>query len=695
MTKHRIIHNRSARRGSAGVIMLIVLIGLAALTAGVLFSTQVRSILGLDGANSNAPPESDADKNQLWTCGMHPQVIQDKPGDCPICHMDLTPLKVDNASSDHAMHAQDGSMDMSASTPPTTSASGGDRKVKYWWDPMLSPPYISDKPGISPMGMELIPVYEDEAPAGGSVVVIDPVVVQNMGVRVELVTEAPLRRSIRVVGYLDEAQPNIRDINLLVSGWIKRLHADTEGMHLQVGDPLFDLYSPELRVAIEELITARRSLNTLESTSDDMDRRTAQTLYDAAVQKLELWDLPQSQVEALAKLDRAPDVVTFVSPVTGHVTEKPVVEGAAVMAGDRVLRIVDHSTLWIDGQVFEKDLPFINLGQKVEATIASRPGERIEGQVIFIHPHVDMMMRTAMVRLVVPNPDLNLRPGMYATVRLEAELAPRAIMAPREAIIDTGERQMAFVAKAVGRFEPRMVQMGHAADNGMVQVMEGLAPGEPVVVSGQFLLDSESRLREAIMKFLNEKRQMTTPGSAAAMPPASPSQHMGDHGAATQSTSMAAPMQDTPGVVSKIDEIIAVYLQISQTLGAPQTSDAPVDAAPLVVAGHELHAELLGKPSESLAVNVTKAGEALKRQPLDRQREMFKALSDAVIALIERHPPSPAVGDKLYVMYCPMARGHWMQSIDRVNNPFYATSMKQCGEIVRTVTTVRRGDGER
>jgi hypothetical protein len=186
---------------------------------------------------------------------------------------------------------------------------------------------------------------------------------------------------------------------------------------------------------------------------------------------------------------------------------------------------------------------------------------------------------------------------------------------------------------------------------------------------------------------------MTTPGNAAAMPPASPA-HTDEQVAATPLTSKADAMQDTPEVVSKIDAIVTAYLQISQTLGAPQTSDAPMDAAPLVAAAHQLHAEWLGQSSESLAVNVAKAGEALKREPLNRQREMFKALSDAVITLVEQHPPSPAVGDMLYVMYCPMAPGHWMQTIDRVNNPFYATQMKQCGEMVGTVTTVRRGDSE-
>lgn len=681
MTKHSSNPNVTAKRGSARVTVLIAIIGLIGLAAGVLFSNSIRSFVGRDKSMSADKTTTATDSNQLWTCGMHPQVIQDHPGDCPICHMKLTPLKVDNYPHDHRE---------SGSTQPTATP-GAERKIKYWWDPMLGPSSISDKPGKRAMGMDLVPVYEDEAPAatGGTAVIIDPTVVQNMGVRSVLVTEAPLRRSIRVVGYLDEVQPNIRDINLLVSGWIKRLHADTEGMHVEEGDPLFDLYSPELRVAIDELITARRSLNTLESASDDMDRRTAQTLYDAAVQKLELWDLPRAQIDTLAKLDGAPEVVTFVSPMTGHITEKPVVEGAAVKAGDRVLRIVNHSTLWIDSQVFEKDLPFVRLGQKVQATIASRPGERIEGEVIFIHPHMDMMTRTAIVRMAIPNPDLTLRPGMYATVRLEAELAERAVIVPREAIIDTGERQIAFVIQGAGRFEPRMVVMGYAADNGMVQVMEGLAPGESVVVSGQFLIDSESRLREAIQKFLSEKTQMAAASPAPADVPTTANQPE-----ATTGETPVPPAELAP----KVDAVVAAYLRLSEALGAPQTNDAPLDAEPLVVSAHDLHTALLGTPEESLAGNVANASEALKSESLNRQRELFRAASDAVIALVDRYPPSSAIGEMLYVMYCPMAfsvGGHWMQTGSRVNNPFYATQMKQCGEMVRTVTTVRRGGDER
>ncbi len=363
---------------------------------------------------------------QLWTCGMHPQVIQDHPGNCPICGMTLTPLRAGGGTHDH---------------------------------------------GIT----------------------IDPVIVQNMGVRTAVVVEAPLRSHVRAAGVLAEAQPSQHDITLRVSGYVQRLYADTEGMHVTAGQPLFDLYSAELEAAVGELIGARRARAS----------GAGDALVDAARRKLRLLGLTDAQVERLATLDRPPATITFTSPVTGHLTVKNVVDGSAVTAGTQVMRIVDHTALWLDAQVFEQQLPLVRLGEQATATVTALPGRTFTGTVIFIHPHLDMTTRTAMVRLLVPNPQLELRPGMYATVTIDAEVAPSALLVSRDAVIDTGTRQVVFLARGAGRFEPRDVTLGVAADDGMVQVLAGLQPGDTVVVSGQFLLDAESRMQEAIRKHLD------------------------------------------------------------------------------------------------------------------------------------------------------------------------------------------------
>ncbi len=637
MNAHR-IQLRSIRRGARRLIpflAVLVVFGVG-LAAGVLWSARIRRSLGLEADDATVASASSAEKGQLWTCGMHPQVIQDRPGSCPICGMALTPV----AGSGAADRAQ-----------------SGERQVKYWWDPMMNPPYISDRPGKSPMGMDLVPVYEDEVSAG-SALTIDPTVVQNMGLRVATVSEASLARHIRAVGYLEEAEPNRTDVNLRVDGWIEDIHANFEGKHVRKGDPLFDLYSPTLQVAVEELIGARKMSEVLAS------RSQTDALLEAATRKLELYGLAREQVAELAMLETAPRAITFHAPATGHVVLKMVHAGAAVEAGQLAMRIVDHTVLWIEARVFEKDAPYVHLGQSVAATVDGFPDESFEGEVIFIHPHVDPMTRTAMVRLAVPNQALMLRPGMYATARLEIEITPRAIVVPREAIIDTGARQVAFVALDMGHFEPRKVEMGASGGEGLVQVLSGLAPGEQVVVSGQFLLDAESRMKEAIQRFLREK--------------AGPAPERAEEEA------LAGVLADvSEGWKRAADAALAAYLEVAHVLGQPQESADPVDVARLVGAAHELRGQASGEDASLLADALARTATAMDGHPVEEQRKLFAAVSDAAIQLAERSPRSGELVPRLFVLRCPMVRGRWLQSGEQVANPYYATSMKACGEIVQ------------
>ena len=580
---------------------------------------------------------------------MHPQVIQDKPGDCPICHMELTPLKTESA----------------ASTAPT------ERKLKYWWDPMMNPPYISQQPGKSPMGMDLVPVYEDEVMAG-SAVTIDPVVVQNMGVRVAPVVFGSVQREIRVVGYLEEPEPLHRDINLRIRGWIEKLYADTDGMPIEKGQKLFDLYSPDIQIAANELITARRSLA---AASDPQAKQTAQVLYQATARKLELWGLEKQQVEELAKLEKAPETVTFIAPIGGHLTEKKVYEGAGVEAGMMVMRLADRNRMWIDTQVYEQQLPLVRLGSKARATIVSEPGKVYEAEVIFIHPHIDPQTRTARVRLQIPNEDYRLRQGMYATVDILAEPTAPAPVIPREAVIDTGTRQIAFVTTGSGKFEPRQVKLGISGRDGLVQVLSGLAPNEQVVTSGQFLLDSESRLKEAIQKHLSGGLASTAAPAVA---------HAGHAAAPPPTSAPAAPPLNVPHT----DEIAVAYLQLSQALGAKQQSDDPLNVDALVNAARQSveHATPEAKP---LAVAVLTGAEEMKGKSLVEQRKTFLKVSNAVIALLDRSPPSAKVAQEVYVAHCPMAfddaGATWLQKARPIANPYYATAMKSCGTVERTI----------
>jgi RND family efflux transporter MFP subunit len=352
--------------------------------------------------------------------------------------------------------------------------------------------------------MALTPLNEvgssTAAGAAGPTVTIDPTVVQNMGVRTALVTRGPLDVTIRAVGMLKVPQPALHEVSLRVGGWVEKLHADTDGMHVRKGEVLFDLYSPDLQVAAEELISAARARKALDAGANDTIINDADAALASVKRKLRLWDIADVDIDSIAQADRAPRTVSFRSPADGDIVESIVVQGSAVQAGMKLLRIEDHSRLWLDAEVYEGQIPLVSVGQPVEATLEGMPGQTFGGEVSFLHPHVDHMTRTETVRTMLDNPDLKLKPGMYATVKIITRPAADAILAPREAVIDTGTRKIAFVAVAEGHFEPRNVRTGLMADNDQVQILEGLASGDRVVTSGQFLMDVESRTTEAVEK---------------------------------------------------------------------------------------------------------------------------------------------------------------------------------------------------
>ncbi len=388
---------------------------------------------------------------------------------------------------------------MSDSGDDTGTVANGKRNILYYWDPMLGPSSIAHAPGKSAMGMDLVPVFEDEQSAGPTVR-IDPTIVQNMGVRTAQVSRGPLKKTVRTVGILQIPEPGQFDINLRVNGWIKKLYANQQGMHVRRGEPLFDLYSPELRVADDELIGAIKSLQSVDPKASDAMRIESENLVASAKQKLRLWDIAEEDIDAMAHAEKPLQTVPFRSPVDGDVMGKMVVEGSAVQAGMKVMRIEDHSKLWLDAQVYEADMPLVALGQTVEATFDAAPGKTFAGPITFIYPHLDHMTRTVTVRATFDNPNHELSPGMYATANILTEPLSDAMWVPREAVIDTGARQIAFVALSQGHFQPRKVRMGMMGDDDRVQILQGLAPGETVVTSGQFLLDVESRTTEAIAK---------------------------------------------------------------------------------------------------------------------------------------------------------------------------------------------------
>ncbi|RME91644.1 MAG: efflux RND transporter periplasmic adaptor subunit, partial [Verrucomicrobia bacterium] len=428
-----------------------------------------------------------AGEKTLYTCGMHPQVVQDHPGNCPICGMKLTPMR------------------KSPKTGSTTPK--GERKIKYWRAPM-DPTYISDKPGKSPMGMDLIPVYEDEEPESAGIV-IDPVTEQNMAIRTTVVTNGPLRRTLRTVGIIEHDETTLAEVTTKFAGWIEKLYVDYTGAMVHQGDPLFEIYSPELYSAQTEYLL------TLDATA--ADQATADALRHTARLKLKYWDITDEQIAELEQTRTPRKTLRVVAPIDGFVMEKNVVEGQMVQPGQKIYRLADLSLVWVHAQIYEQDLPFIELGQEAVMTLSYLPDRKFRGRVTYIYPHVDEKTRTVRVRMEFHNPGFFLKPGMYAQVELTREITPSALLVPESAVLRSGTRNTVFVARGGGKFEPRQVVLGPKAENDQIQILAGLKAGERVVVSGQFMLDSESQLREALQKMLEPKQTASTSAAMAGM----------------------------------------------------------------------------------------------------------------------------------------------------------------------------------
>lgn len=469
------------------VILASLLVGGLAGGAAVWRAAQ-RGIIPSAGRASGpaASAESASEAEQLYTCGMHPNVIQRGPGECPICHMKLTPLK--QSDDDHA------------------AAGPRERKVLYWRSSML-PDVVSDKPGKDPMGMDLVPVYADESESpAGKTIKIDPVTIQNMGIRTAAVKRGPLARTIRTVGRVDYNEQSLYFINTKFEGWIETLYVDQTGAQVERDQPLFDVYSPRLYAAQEEFLAAQRGIERLAGSTLPEAREESRRLLGAARKQLEYFDVSEDQIEALARSKQIQKTLTIHSPARGIVTEKSALEGVYLTPGMRLYTIADLSKVWVYVDVYEYQLPWVRVGQEARMTLPYVPGREFVGHVVYIYPYLEQMARVVKVRLEFENPTLELKPGMYANVTLRADLDRDALLIPREAYLDSGLRKVAFVDLGGGKFQPREVDVGVEAEEGWVEVRQGLDEGDRVVTSGQFLLDAESKLKEAIAKMLEDQQ---------------------------------------------------------------------------------------------------------------------------------------------------------------------------------------------
>lgn len=432
--------------------------------------------IGLGGWLWSSPAHTEANaanKAVIYRCPMHPTVISDHAGSCLVCSMDLVPDR--------------------AETHQNTTES--ERRIAYWHAPM-DPGFTSSKPGKSPMGMDLLPVYEEEL-SSRATVQIDPVMVQNIGVKTAIVERRPLSRRVRTVGRVDYDETRMTDVNTKISGWVEELFVDYTGQAVKKGDPLLEIYSPELVAAQEEYLTSLDYRRRLETSAPEGTTVGARDLLSASLQRLRYWDISDAQIAELSATRRLNRTMTVHSPQEGIVVHKAVLDGQHVGQGQHLYRIAELSRVWIYADIYEYELPWVKEGQQAEVRLSYLPEKTFTGTVTYVYPFLDPKTRTVKVLMSFPNPLLELKPEMYADVSIQSPVSQDAVVVPAVAVIHSGERNVVVVSLGDGRFQPREIEIGVQA-NGIYQVLSGLRAGERVVTSAQFLIDSESNLRAAV-----------------------------------------------------------------------------------------------------------------------------------------------------------------------------------------------------
>lgn len=394
------------------------------------------------------------------------------------------------------------------STAPKPAAEA-ERKVLFYRNPM-DPQVTSPVPMKDQMGMDYVPVYEDEAAAPGAspgAVRITPERIQKIGVKSAQVTRGDLERTIRTVGRVEPVEDRVHVITAKVPGWIEKLYVSRTDEMVSTGEKLLELYSPELISAQQEYLLALESYGKVKDSPYAEAGSGAKALVEAARQRLRYWDISDDQIERLKRRETPTRTLAIRSPAAGSVTEKKVVEGQKIEAGEELFKIIDHSRVWVYGEIYEYEMPYIKKGQKAVLTPSYSPSDRHIGTIEHIYTHLGSIRyapeeataesRTAKVRFSLDNRDHRLKLGMYLNVELEAPVAKGALIVPDSAVIDTGVRRLVIVDRRDGTFEPREIRAG-AKGTDAWEVLEGLNESDWVVTSANFLVDSESNLKAAV-----------------------------------------------------------------------------------------------------------------------------------------------------------------------------------------------------
>lgn len=434
--------------------------------------------------NNTSNVHNHEDEGTLYSCGMHPNIIESEPGTCPICGMNLTPIKNSKKSS---------SIDMK------------DRKIIYWRAPM-NPNEVYDAPGKSQMGMDLVPVYEDEGDASG-VVTVDGAVLQSMNVKMEFVKSRNLSPIIYTNGTLETDERKEFAITTKIDGWIEKLYINYIGQKVKKGQKLVDIYSPELVAAQQELLTVLNYQSTLINSAKS-------EMLNNAKRKLELFDISKADIDKIISTKKINKYMTLYAPFSGTVLSKNVLEGEMVKAGKEIIKIADLTNLWLKADIYESELGKISVGSDTKVTFSYNTGKEYLGKVTFIYPTINPTTRTVTVRIDIKNNSGELKPSMFGNVIIEGKPLSGFPTAPETAILRSGKKSIVILSLGEGRFKPVEVDLGLYSE-GYYQILAGLKINDAIVTSGQFMIDSESNLRAAVKLFTSanskkiEKNEMS------------------------------------------------------------------------------------------------------------------------------------------------------------------------------------------
>lgn len=595
-------------------------------------------ILGSVGC-SKAPQMTTtaAAKNvDYWTCTMHPSVHSKTPGKCPICSMDLVPVM-----------KKGGGQPTSAETAVASNA----------------------KAETQSMGMQMegnkVPAASDSAMQSKPSEFTVPVErQQQIGVTYTEVKRRPMRYYIRSVGMLEPDQTKMFEYVARVDGYIEQLKVASPGERVGAGQPLMTIYSPDLRATEQELINL---LN--QQPNNTGGRSSPDQLISAAKRRLLLWNVSEQEIAALEQTRHASDRLVLRSPFDGIVDQVPARVGMSVKSGDKLIGMIDLGQLWLWADFYENEIALLRPGQKVQITLSAFPTKTFDGQISVITPSIDPVKRTAKVRIDIPNPNDELRPGMYANVVAQID-AGEGLTVPVDTVLPTGMRMLVFVDKGSGKLEPRFISVGRQfvdlkseKQEAFYQVMSGLNEGERIVSSANFLIDAESQVQGAIKNWQEPE------------------------GATPAETSQPGLTEADESSANDLTAVLNTYLEIRTHLAHDDFTGAKEHASELKANVEKLAASDpdpsgVTAGSGTPLLKLKESADHFNPSDIDQARIEFGQFSEALIALLKQSRPQ--LDQTLYTVQCQMWKkspATWIQTTPDVSNPFMGQAMASCGTV--------------